>query len=788
MCQSYLHRPRSLTSIVPLRTPLQPPKEKKSKKEKLAEKKAKAAAAAAAAAEEEEERQRLAEIARKQREAEDAVLAAEETERVAAADAVLASQAQAQEGFEFAKAEELAIRRMQNQEAYEWQRFSSCCARPDPREQRQVAGYESAIDEVVSPSLSDALDTAENHELIVREAELYRDWALGEGKTADADNLVKCRRHVRALTETSMDRATAHLLHTAEKHQNEDGDILVHRVRDDFKYALWMNHVKNPRFKAITVPEFDDLSLELPKELSMATIAMRAFHRTYCEFESFEEVEEAEGKMPAAETPEETAEPETAPDDVPHDETGEAANDENEKENMEQNAQPEKETESAEVKHEPETIEGETKTKATEETEGETPVEETVVEPEPVETEPVVEPEIRERKPLGSVESIGGILTLDLLTLPPLPEVANDWTMRAVTPLTNNVKRVPYPIPATGAEPKSFDAIDLDAPPVTVSYRLSSDLVLSDPEPRVGWWDETQSKWRTDGVSDVRVENGVLMYSTVKLGHLSLLQSRHEYLPYREWSIRPSASGEECVVAVVPGNEHFAGQGVEIEVGDGWCALLSVPVPELETLLGTKMRARELLQRLAERGVRLTPDERNCASVVKAPKEQTLELKFCKVIATLAPSFAVAMCKFNGGVGPSDALVRVVEVHDFDLVSGEDVFKIFQRERDGVVLSLLMKTKGVALVDARHKLGALSPEIEAHAADGRDNVGAAAVRARRDGFEPPLVPLTYFATAVTWAENISATELSMSRIKQAPVMFTETLEGLLGLMRVCTFG
>ena len=86
----------------------------------------------------------------------------------------------------------------------------------------------------------------------------------------------------------------------------------------------------------------------------MATIAMRAFHRAYCEFESFEEVEEAEGKMPAAETPEETAEPETAPDDVPHDETGEAANDENEKENMEQNAQPEKETESAEVKHEPE--------------------------------------------------------------------------------------------------------------------------------------------------------------------------------------------------------------------------------------------------------------------------------------------------------------------------------------------------------------------------------------------------------------------------------------------------
>ena len=71
-----------------------------------------------------------------------------------------------------------------------------------------------------------------------------------------------------------------------DKHQNEDGEILVNCVRDDFKYALWMNHVKNPRFKAIEVPEFDGLLLELPKELSMATIAMRAFHRTCCEFES----------------------------------------------------------------------------------------------------------------------------------------------------------------------------------------------------------------------------------------------------------------------------------------------------------------------------------------------------------------------------------------------------------------------------------------------------------------------------------------------------------------------
>jgi hypothetical protein len=548
-----------------------------------------------------------------------------------------------------------------------------------------------------------------------------------------------------------------------------------------------MNHVKNPRFKAIEVPDFDGLSLELPKELSMATIAMRAFHRTYCEFESFEDAGQGSAAEEASDVTDDTArnEPTEAGTslDVPQDATEEAsaeepAKEEDEKENAAP-AQTETETDPAETKPEEEGVDGETK--PTEDDSGEeAPVEEAPVEPEP-------EPVVAETKPLGPVESIGGILTLDLLTLPPLPEVANDWTLRAVTPLTTNVRRVPYPIPATGSAPKSFDSIDLDAPPVTVSYRLSEDLVLSDPEPRVGWWDESGARWRTDGVSNVRVENGVLTYTTVKLGHLSLLQSRSEYIPYTSWGVRPSASGEACTVSVVPRNDRFAGAGLEIEVGAGWCVLRSVPVLELETLVGTKMRARELLARLAERGVRITPDDRSCASVGKTPKDEKLEVEFCRDVATLAPSFAVASCKFNGDVGSQDALVRVAEVNDFDLVSGEDVFKIFQREREGVVLSLLRKTKGIAVVDARHKLGVLSRSIETHMAEGRDNTGAAAVRARSEGFEPPLVPLTYYATALTYAET-TATESSVRRIRQAPVMFTETLASLLGLMRVFTFG
>ena len=53
-----------------------------------------------------------------------------------------------------------------------------------PGPSRTEAGARIRVDPrgMVAPSLSDALDTAESHELIVREAELYRDWALSEGK------------------------------------------------------------------------------------------------------------------------------------------------------------------------------------------------------------------------------------------------------------------------------------------------------------------------------------------------------------------------------------------------------------------------------------------------------------------------------------------------------------------------------------------------------------------------------------------------------------------------------
>ena len=166
--------------------------------------------------------------------------------------------------------------------------------------------------------------------------------------------------------------------------------------------------------------EFDGLLLELPKELSMATIAMRAFHRTYCEFESFEDAGQGSAAEEACDVADTSAPNEPTEVDaslnVPQGATEEASAEEPAMEEAEkENAAPAQtettETDPAETK--PEEEGGETK--PTEDESGE----EAPVEEAPVESE--AEPVVAETKPLGPVESIGGILTLDLLTLPPLP-------------------------------------------------------------------------------------------------------------------------------------------------------------------------------------------------------------------------------------------------------------------------------------------------------------------------------------------------------------------------------
>lgn len=47
----------------------------------------------------------------------------------------------------------------------------------------------------------------------------------------------------------------------------------------DWKLALWINHVKNPRFRLLELPELD-IYINLPKSFALANAAIRILHQT----------------------------------------------------------------------------------------------------------------------------------------------------------------------------------------------------------------------------------------------------------------------------------------------------------------------------------------------------------------------------------------------------------------------------------------------------------------------------------------------------------------------------
>ena len=193
-----------------------------------------------------------------------------------------------------------------------------------------------------------------------------------------------------------------------------------------------------------------------------------------------------------------------------------------------------------------------------------------------------------------------GILRVDLLSLPPLASSGRGWTVRPVTPLTERIDRVPYPIP----RPDDDDAA-APTPAIRISHDLPKDLALVDPSPRVGWWDETKSEWTEAGVSDVVLDADTnrLSFSTIVLERFAVVQSRCAMFPYRAWHVRPTAGnvGDSVTVSVTPASFHVTeGSPLEIEVGDGWARLANaedLPVPRFSALRGMSNEAHTLTHR-----------------------------------------------------------------------------------------------------------------------------------------------------------------------------------------------
>ena len=145
--------------------------------------------------------------------------------------------------------------------------------------------------------------------------------------------------------------------------------------------------------------------------------------------------------------------------------------------------------------------------------------------------------------------SVGGVIELHQLLLPPPAKKLRSWTMREVTPLEKQLVVVPYPSEENSSNAGMPPSISQQAP-LRIRFTLAHDIYLADREPVFGYWYENSNgvgQWRQEGVNilDYDLHTRQVSLSVPTINPIACIQPRALDFPYRSWSITPMQFDED---------------------------------------------------------------------------------------------------------------------------------------------------------------------------------------------------------------------------------------------------
>ncbi|KAI8998410.1 hypothetical protein BC832DRAFT_234279 [Gaertneriomyces semiglobifer] len=201
----------------------------------------------------------------------------------------------------------------------------------------------------------------------------------------------------------------------------------------------------------------------------------------------------------------------------------------------------------------------------------------------------------------ANLSIIGPILYFDLVEMPDPPKVCDNWTIRPTSIFSRDgkLKRLQYPFkkpvteeeeePANEEETETADVTSIW--PMSVTYELDSGCVLQQDTVSVRWWNEEQTTWDDDGISDVEVDlaSGLVKFKTIHFSPTAVIQNAYAELPYIDWDIRPS--GTNRAIARIRGLFN----DIQVEVGEEGCRLLHPSNKYTQTYLQDKWHPTALL-------------------------------------------------------------------------------------------------------------------------------------------------------------------------------------------------
>ncbi|CAD7699961.1 unnamed protein product, partial [Ostreobium quekettii] len=333
--------------------------------------------------------------------------------------------------------------------------------------------------------------------------------------------------------------------------------------------------------------------------------------------------------------------------------------------------------------------------------------------------------------------AVGGVWRAQLFALPPAPKVIKNWTIQVVDQSEEGPRQLTYPLLPAGADASSYSSSEegprqltyplLPAGADASSYSSSVENVPHigfnlpvcsefeyaprGAQPAVGWWDDAEQQWSTEGVERVEYDEvrRRATFACKRLAPMALIQSRTRLLPYRGWSLRPVDGQGGCrnVLSVQTDGDMT----VEFEIGAGYAALASWgggEVGGIRELIGKRLQPGRLLWRLVRLGVCLMPSDRDASFVRDSMlKEPGVERRACEDVGLIAGAALISGSRWNRHVGGDECLFRTSEITDWEAggrTEAKHVERIFSKEKgEGarrVQVVVRRGEKGVAFCEA----------------------------------------------------------------------------------------
>ncbi|KAL3691600.1 hypothetical protein R1sor_005251 [Riccia sorocarpa] len=266
-------------------------------------------------------------------------------------------------------------------------------------------------------------------------------------------------------------------------------------------------------------------------------------------------------------------------------------------------------------------------------------------------------------KSKNSYMSMGGVLVIDVLGIPPPSKIVKNWTLDQLSSNLSALIRIGYPIPVIGQAISGPGSVL----PIGVTFYLSDYIVVLAPVPEFGWWDEEAEIWQTEGISDVvyEADSRKVSIQTTKAKTLALIHNRLLQFPFVSWNIQPLSEQGAMMTLITPLMIF------EIEIGIGWCKMISPQFSECASFQSDEVPPKVML------------------------KDEELERITCLDMAFAAPAFTIASSKWNRTLDKDHCLVRMLEVPD--PVAPPTL------EKSKVVKTLNYTTKGSAVAELSEK-------------------------------------------------------------------------------------